>query len=82
MGQYCVGANSSATKGNSDTLEKRNHIATHRACVEHVFRALAQIGGQVVRCMAIVRITFALHLKAASYNLKRLVYEDGGLAPF
>ena len=50
---------------------------------EHVFGALEQMGGKLVRCMGIVRVTFALHLKAASYNLKRLVFlKEGGLAPF
>lgn len=73
----------SATKGISDTQKKRNcRIATPRACVEHVFGALAQMGGKVVRCMGIVRVTFALHLKAASHNLRRLVFlKEGGLAP-
>jgi IS5 family transposase len=74
----------SATKGISDTQKKRNRrIATPRARVEHVFGALAQMGGKLVRCMGIVRVTFILHLKAASYNLKRLVFlKEGGLAPF
>jgi hypothetical protein len=45
-----------------------------------VFGALAQMGGKLVRCLGIVRITFVLHLKAASYNLKRLVFlKDHGL---
>lgn len=74
----------SATKGISDTQKKRNRrIATPRARVEQVFGALAQMGGKLVRCMGIVRVTFALQLKAASYNLKRLVLlKEGGLAPF
>ncbi|KQV49118.1 transposase [Duganella sp. Root198D2] len=74
----------SATKGIFEAQKKRNrHIATPRARVEHVFGALAQMGGKLVRCMGIVRVTFALHLKAASYNLKRLVFlKEGGLVPF
>lgn len=37
----------------------------------------------LVRCMGIVRVTFVLHLKVASYNLKRLVFlKEGGLAAF
>lgn len=74
----------SAVKGISDRQKKRNRrIATPRARVEHVFGALAQMGGKLVRCMGIVRVTLALHLKAASYNLKRLVFlKEGGLAPF
>jgi hypothetical protein len=48
-----------------------------------VFDALAQMGGKLVRRMGIDGVTFALHLKAASYNLKRLVYlKDIGLALF
>ena len=39
-----------------------------------MFGALAQMGGKLVRCMGIVRTTFALNLKAASYNLKRMVF--------
>ncbi|MCU6499178.1 transposase [Rugamonas sp. A1-17] len=74
----------SATKGISEAQKKRHRrIATPRARVEHVFGALAQMGGRLVRWMGIVRITFVLHLKAASYNLKRLVFlMEGGLAPF
>ncbi|WP_425254020.1 hypothetical protein ACPJXG_09125 [Janthinobacterium sp. NFX145] len=43
--------------------------ATPRARVEHVFGALAQMGGKLVRCLDIVRVTFALHLKAPSDKL-------------
>jgi IS5 family transposase len=73
-----------ATKGISETQKQRNRrIATPRARVEHIFGALAQMGGKLVRCMGIVRTTFALNLKVASYNLKRLVFlKKGGLAPF
>ena len=73
-----------ATKGISETQKRRNRaIATPRARVEHVFGALAQMGGKLVRCLGIVRTTFVLHLKAASYNLKRLVFlKEHGLAPF
>lgn len=71
----------SVTKGISDTQKKRNRrIATPRA---RRIGALAQMGGKLARCMGIVRVTLALHLKAASYNLKRLVFlKEGGLAPF
>ncbi|CDG83125.1 transposase DDE domain protein [Janthinobacterium agaricidamnosum NBRC 102515 = DSM 9628] len=72
-----------ATKGISETQKQRNRaIATPRARVEHVFGALTQMGGKLVRCLGIVRATFALQLKAASYNLKRLVFlKERGLAP-
>ena len=73
-----------ATKAISATQKRRNRrIATPRARVEHVFGALAQMGGKLVRCMGIVRTTFALNLKAASYNLKRMVFlKERGLAAF
>lgn len=73
-----------ATKGISAAQKRRNRrIATPRARVEHVFGALAQMGGKLVRCLGILRTTFALYLKAASYNLKRLVFlKERGLAPF
>jgi IS5 family transposase len=73
-----------ATKGMSDTQKRRNRaIATSRARVEHLFSALAQMDGKLVRCLGIVRTTFALHLNVASYNLKRLVsLREHGVAPF
>ena len=73
-----------ATKAISATQKQRNRgIATPRARVEHVFGALAQMGGKLVRCMGIVRTRFALNLKAASYNLKRMVFlKERGLAAF
>ena len=58
-----------ATKGISETQKRRNRvIAAPRARVEHVFGALAQIGGKLVRCLGIVRTTFVLQLKVTSYN--------------
>jgi transposase, IS5 family len=74
----------SATRGISDAQKQRNRrIATPRARVEHVFGALAQMGGKLVRCMGMVRTTLALHLKVASYNLKRLVFLlESGVKPF
>jgi IS5 family transposase len=74
----------SANKPISDTQKQRNRrIATPRARVEHVFGAMRHMGGKLVRCMGIVRATFALHLKTASYNLQRLVYlKERGLRAF
>src|SRR5471032_1181251 len=70
-----------ATKGISDTQKLRNRH-TARPPRTRVRRAGAN-GGKLVRCMGIVRVTIALHLKTASYNLKRLVFlNEGGLAPF
>ena len=47
------------TKVISDIQKKRNcRITTPRARVEHVFGALAQMGGKLVRCMGIVHVTW------------------------
>jgi IS5 family transposase len=74
----------SANKPISETQKQRNRrIATPRARVEHVFGSMRHMGGKLVRCMGIVRATFALHLKTASYNLERLVYlKERGIEPF
>jgi IS5 family transposase len=73
-----------AARGISATQKQRNRrIATPRARVEHVFGPLAQMGGKFVRCKGIVRTTLSLYLKAAVYNLKRLVFlKELGLIPF
>ena len=74
----------SANKPISETQKQRNRrIATQRARVEHVFGALRHTGGKLVRCLGIVRTTFALNLKAASYNLQRLVFlKERGVPAF
>ncbi|WP_426197688.1 IS5 family transposase [Massilia sp. DWR3-1-1] len=74
----------SANKPISETQKQRNRrIATPRARVEHVFGAMRHMGGKLVRRMGIVRATFALQLKTASYNLQRLVYlKERGIEAF
>lgn len=68
---------------NFEALAASVDEAAPRARVEHVFGALAQMGVKLVRCIGMVRTSFALNLKAATYNLKRLVFlKEGGLAPF
>ncbi|WP_425532289.1 transposase [Aromatoleum buckelii] len=51
---------------------------THRqdACarVEHVFGAIEQMGGKLLRTIGEKRANFAMTMMAACYNLKRLVY--------
>ena len=52
-----------------------NHrIAKTRARVEHVFAAIEQMGGKLIRTIGQARASFAMTMMAASYNLKRLVY--------
>jgi len=53
--------------------EGRNRrIAKTRARVEHVFGALEQQGGKVLRSIGLARATLHLHWKVACYNLRRL----------
>ncbi len=53
--------------------ERRNiRIARVRARVEHVFAAMEQMGGKLLRCVGLDRATFLLTGKAATYNLRRL----------
>ncbi|MGK5032670.1 transposase [Janthinobacterium sp. MDT1-19] len=74
-GRVHIQRKGSATKPISQTQKQHNmRIATPRARVKHVFGAMRHMGGKLVRCMRIVRATFALNLKTASYNLQRLVY--------
>ena len=47
-------------------------VADTTVCESLLASTPVALGDQLVRCMGIVRVTFALHLKAASYNLKRL----------
>ena len=64
-------------------LGRREPRQAQRPSADVVVDALAQMGGELVRCLGIVRTTFVLHLKAASYNLGRLVFlKEHGLAPF
>jgi IS5 family transposase len=59
----------------SDCQERRNRrIAKTRARVEHVFGAIAQMGGKLVRIIGQARANFAMTMMATCYNLKRLVY--------
>lgn len=59
----------------SDCQQRRNHrIAKTRARVEHVFAAIEQMGGKLIRTIGQARASFAMTMMAACYNLKRLVY--------
>lgn len=53
--------------------KRRNtRIARVRARVEHVFAAIDQMGGKLLRCIGLDRADFLLTGKAATYNLRRL----------
>jgi IS5 family transposase len=59
----------------SDCQQRRNHrIAKTRARVEHVFAAIEQMGGKMIRTIGQARANFAMTMMAACYNLTRLVY--------
>ena len=64
-----------AHKPLSECQQRRNQrIAKTRARVEHVFGALEQMGGKLLRTIGQARASFAMTMMAACYNLKRLVY--------
>lgn len=59
----------------SDCQRRRNlRIAKTRARVEHVFGAIEQMGGKLLRTIGQARANFSMTMMAACYNLKRLVY--------
>jgi len=59
----------------SQCQQRRNQrIARTRARVEHVFAAMEQMGGKLIRTIGQARANVAMTLMAACYNLKRLVY--------
>jgi len=59
----------------SECQQRRNRrIAKTRARVEHVFAAIDQMGGKLIRTIGQARANFAMTMMAACYNLKRLVY--------
>ena len=68
----------------SDCQQRRNkRIAKTRARVEHVFGAIDQMGGKLLRTIGQARANFALTMMAACYNLKRLVYfQRAGIKAF
>lgn len=59
----------------SEPQQQRNQrLAKTRARVEHVFAAIEQMGGKMIRTIGQTRANFAMTRIAACYNLKRLVY--------
>ena len=68
----------------SECQQRRNkRIAKTRARVEHVFGAIDQMGGKLLRTIGQARANFAMTMMAACYNLKRLVYfEKAGIEAF
>lgn len=66
----------------SDCRKQLNtRIAKGRARVGHVYASLEQMGGKGLRCIGLDRAVLQLHLKAATYNLRRLCsLKTGGVA--
>jgi IS5 family transposase len=54
--------------------QRNRRIATVRARVEHVFGAIAQMGGKLLRTIGQTRADFAMTMMAVCYNLKRLTH--------
>lgn len=59
----------------SECQARRNRgIAKKRSRVEHIFAGLEGMGGKFVRAIGLSRVNLAIQLKAAVYNLSRLVF--------
>lgn len=54
--------------------QRNKRIAKSRARVEHVFGAIEQMGGKLLRTIGQSRANFVMTMMATCYNLKRLVY--------
>jgi len=62
--------------------QRNSRIARPRARVEHVFAQFAAMGGKTVRSIGLKRAQFGLTMKAAVYNMKRLVFlKEAGIQP-
>jgi IS5 family transposase len=68
----------------SKCQQRRNHrIAKVRARVEHVFAAIAQMGGKLIRTIGQARADFGMTMMALCYNIKRLTYlKTAGIEAF
>lgn len=68
----------------SECQKRRNQrIAKVRARVEHVFGAMAQMGGKLIRTIGQVRADFALTMQALAYNVKRFAWlKEAGIEAF
>ena len=68
----------------SECQRKRNkRIAKVRARVEHVFGAIEQMGGKLLRTVGQARANYAMTMMATCYNMKRFVYfMKAGIEPF
>lgn len=50
--------------------------------MKHVFAAIEQMGGRLIRTIGQARANFAMTLMAACYNIKRLAYcQRAGVVP-
>ncbi len=59
----------------SECQKRRNHnISKKRVRVEHPFAALEEMGGTFIRVIGQTRATFAIQMKVAIYNLRRLCF--------
>uniref|UniRef100_UPI00048E34CC transposase n=2 Tax=Chitinilyticum litopenaei TaxID=1121276 RepID=UPI00048E34CC len=68
----------------SECQQRRNQrIAKVRARVEHVFGAIAQMGGKLIRTIGQARADFALTMQALAYNVKRFTWlKEAGIEAF
>lgn len=62
---------------------RNKRLAKTRARVEHVFGAMEQMGGKLLRTICRARANFAMTMMVACYNLKRLVhFQEAGIEAF
>ena len=68
---------------NEPLSECQQRIAKTRVRVEHVFAAIEQMGGKMIRTIGQARANFAMTMMAACYYLKRLVhFRKAGIMAF
>ena len=67
----------------SEAQQRRNRrIAKQRACGEHPFARLAQMGGKHLRAIGLARARVVIELKVIAHNLMHLArYKDRGVVP-
>ncbi len=72
--ESCIQRKGTKQKPLSACQQRRNRrLAKTRARVEHVFAAMRQMGGKLVRTVGLARASFAMTMMAACYNIKRAV---------
>lgn len=73
--ESCIQRKGTKQRPLSACQQRRNwRLAKTQARVEHVFGAMHQMGGKMVRTVGLARASFAMTMMAACYNIKRAVF--------